>query len=180
MPDAEALQAFPHLELRKGARSFVFAEGRPEARVMVVGDSPDREDDRAGRPFAGARCTLLDRMLGEIGLDRKDSAYLTLLSPWRPVPEDRLDPADSRLLAPFLRRHIALAQPDVVILLVAAPCEALLGSGGVSRLRGSWVDVLGRPALPMQPPDYLMRVPAAKRDAWADLLSVRARLEDGS
>ena len=80
------------------------------------------------------------------------------------------------MLRPFLLRHIELAQPDLLIPMGNVACEALLGQRGILRLRGTWTEALGRPALPMLHPAYLLRTPAAKREAWADLLSLQARL----
>ncbi|GGL56503.1 uracil-DNA glycosylase [Wenxinia marina] len=178
---AAAMAAFPHCELRKGARNFVFADGRPEARVMVVGEAPGREEDLEGRPFVGRAGQMLDRMFGAIGLgrDRPDpgaALYITNVLPWRPPGNRAPDPAEIAMLLPFLTRHVQLAQPDVLVLMGNTPCQALLGRAGILRLRGQWTEALGRPALPMTHPSYLLRTPEAKREAWADLLSLKARL----
>jgi len=80
-------------------------------------------------------------------------------------------------MLPFLRRHITLAAPEVIVMMGNTPCQALLGRAGITRIRGEWTQVLGLPALPMVHPAYLLRQQMAKREAWADLLSLRARLE---
>ena len=80
------------------------------------------------------------------------------------------------MMLPFLQRHIALAGPDIIVLMGNTPCQALLGRTGITRMRGDWAEVMGRPALPMFHPAYLLRNPAAKREAWADLLKLKARL----
>ena len=82
------------------------------------------------------------------------------------------------MLLPFLKRHIELAQPDVLILMGNTACQALLGSSGITRLRGTWTKVMGLPAMPMFHPAYLLRTPARKRESWADLLEVNARLKE--
>ncbi|MEL6210833.1 MAG: uracil-DNA glycosylase family protein, partial [Pseudomonadota bacterium] len=76
-------------------------------------------------------------------------------------------------------RHIALAAPDVLVVVGNHACQALLGKRGITRLRGDWTEAQGKPAIPMFHPAYLLRTPAAKREAWADLLSLKARLRDG-
>lgn len=81
------------------------------------------------------------------------------------------------MMAPFLSRHVALADPDVIVLMGNAACAAALGHRGILRLRGHWTEAFGRPALPMTHPAYLLRQPGAKREAWADLLELRARLD---
>ena len=82
------------------------------------------------------------------------------------------------MMLPFLRRHIELADPEVVVLMGNFACQALLGKKGITRLRGAWTTAQDRPALPMFHPAYLLRNPIAKREAWADLLSLKARLDD--
>lgn len=80
------------------------------------------------------------------------------------------------MLKPFLVRHIELADPKVLVLVGNWACHALLGKTGITRLRGNWAEVLGRPAMPMTHPAYLLRRPEFKREAWADLLEIQARL----
>lgn len=178
---AETMAAFDGCELKKGARSFVFSDGNPAARVMIVGEAPGRDEDIQGKPFVGRAGQLLDRMLAAIGLSRTSpdamsAVYITNLLPWRPPQNREPTPAELAMLTPFLERHIQLADPDVLILMGNTPCEALLGKRGILRMRGAWADVLDRPAMPMTHPAYLLRNPAAKREAWADLLEIRARL----
>ncbi|MEJ8562852.1 uracil-DNA glycosylase [Yoonia sp. GPGPB17] len=176
-----AMQAFDHCELKKGARSFVFCDGNPAARVMIIGEAPGREEDRAGRPFVGRAGQLLDRMLEAIQMgraadDAARSVYITNVLPWRPPSNRTPEKAEIAMMLPFLERHIALADPEIIVLMGNTPCQALLGRTGITRMRGNWVEVLGKPCLPMFHPAYLLRNPIAKRDAWADLLALNARL----
>ncbi|MEQ3624463.1 MAG: uracil-DNA glycosylase [Celeribacter sp.] len=180
---AAAQEGFDHCDLKRGARSFVFADGRPEARVMIIGESPGAEEDRAGRPFVGQAGRMLDRMFAAIGLtrdaaDAEQAFYVCNVLPWRP-PQNR-DPqaAEVAMMLPFVKRHIALVDPDLLVLMGNHPCGALLGKRGITRLRGQWAEVEGRPALPMFHPAYLLRNPDLKREAWADLLNLQARLRD--
>ena len=181
---ASAMEAFEHCALKRGARSFVLSDGNPVARVMIVGEAPGRDEDRIGRPFVGRAGQLLDRMLAPIGLDRTatDAAhavYITNVLPWRPPQNRTPEPAEIAMMLPFLEAHIALADPEVLILMGNTPCQTLLGRSGITRMRGHWTEALNRPVLPMFHPAYLLRNPAAKREAWADLLDLQARLRDG-
>ena len=81
------------------------------------------------------------------------------------------------MMLPFLERHIALAQPEILIAMGNISCQALLGRRGISRLRGGWTEAFGLPLMPMFHPAYLLRTPEAKRDTWADLLEVDAKLK---
>ncbi len=179
---ADLQAGFEQCDLKKGARNFVFADGRADARVMVIGEAPGRDEDLEGRPFVGRAGQLLDRMFAAIGLSRTaDTAekglYITNVLPWRPPGNRDPDPAEIAMMLPFLARHVELAAPDLVVLMGNTPCAAALGQRGILRMRGRWVEAFGRPALPMTHPAYLLRNPAAKREAWADLLSIRRRLE---
>ncbi|MEL6565767.1 MAG: uracil-DNA glycosylase [Pseudomonadota bacterium] len=174
-----ALAAYEHCELKRGARNLVFSDGVPGARVMIVGEAPGRDEDREGKPFVGRAGQLLDRMLGAIDLSRDASVYITNVLPWRPPQNRDPKPDEIAMMQPFLDRHIALADPDVLVVVGNHACQALLGKRGITRLRGDWTESRGKPALPMFHPAYLLRNPAAKREAWADLLSLKARLRDG-
>ena len=177
-----AIAAFDHCDLKKGARSTVFADGNPAARVVILGEAPGREEDQEGLPFVGRAGQLLDRMFEAIGLSRQSAdpasaLYITNVLPWRP-PQNR-DPSaeEIAMMRPFVERHIELVNPDIIVAMGNTPCMALLGEKGILRLRGTWAQAINRPVLPMTHPAYLLRTPAAKREAWADLLSLKARLQ---
>lgn len=178
---AEAQAAYDLCALKKGARNFVFCDGNPKARVMIIGEAPGREEDLEGRPFVGRAGQLLDRMFAAIGLSRTapDPAaalYITNVMPWRPPGNRDPEPDEIAMMLPFLTRHVELANPDLIVLMGNTPCAAALGTRGILRLRGKWATAFGKPALPMTHPAYLLRTPAAKREAWADLLEIKARL----
>lgn len=179
---AEAQQAYDGLQLKRGARNFVFSDGDPKARVMVIGEAPGEEEDAQGRPFVGRAGQLLDQMFAAIGLGRAtpDAAraiYIGNVLKWRPPGNRRPSPEEIALSLPFLRRQVELADPEVIVLMGNTPCLAVLQREGILRLRGTWTEGFGRPALPMTHPAYLLRNPIAKREAWADLLSLADRLK---
>ena len=176
-----AMSAFDHCELKRGARNLVFADGNPQARVMIIGEAPGRDEDREGRPFVGRAGHLLDRMLAAIDLGRdvqasENAAYITNVLPWRPPQNRDPKPEEIAMLLPFLERHVEMIDPEVIVLMGNISCQAGLGRRGITRLRGKWAEAYGRPALPMFHPAYLLRNPHAKREAWADLLELKARL----
>jgi len=176
-----ALAAFELCELKRGARNLVFADGSPQARVMIIGEAPGRDEDREGKPFVGRAGMLLDRMLAAIDLGRARpdpaaSVYITNILPWRPPQNRDPSPEEIAMLRPFVERHIELVAPDLIVLMGNISCLAMLGRKGITRMRGNWEEVLGRPALPMFHPAYLLRSPHAKREAWADLLNLKAKL----
>jgi uracil-DNA glycosylase family 4 len=178
-----ALEQFDGLALKQTALSTVFADGNPEADVMVIGESPGQDEDRKGLPFAGKAGALLDRMLASIGLDRSTS-YLTNVMPWRLLESRKPSPEEVAMCMPFIARHIELVDPQVLILFGGVAASALLARHeGVNRLRGRWFDYsspgLPRPvpAMATFPPNYLLSTPEAKRLVWRDLIQVRKRLD---
>ncbi|WP_342586284.1 uracil-DNA glycosylase [Methylobrevis pamukkalensis] len=176
------LADFRGCNLRLTAKNMVFADGNPQARLMLVGEAPGRDEDIEGRPFVGRSGKLLDRMLAAIGLDRS-SAYIANVIYWRP-PGNR-DPSDLEvsICRPFILRQIELVNPAVLMFLGNQPSKALVGRdamAGIRKFRGRWrtFDIAGRPVplMPTYHPAYLLRQPIEKRLAWRDFLEVKARL----
>jgi DNA polymerase len=187
---AAAMEGFD-CELKPGARRFVFADGTAGAPLMVVGEAPGREEDQEGRPFVGAAGQLLDRMLGAIGRDRaapepSRAVYITNVLPWRPPGNRTPSEAEVARWTPFLRRHVELAKPWVLLIAGNTPARALLGRAGITRLRGQWQEVPGLPpAMPTFHPSYVLHKeanPSEHREArgmvWQDLQAVRDRLRE--
>lgn len=171
-----ALERFEHCALKRGARNLVFGEGAAGARVMVIGEAPDREGDREGKPFVGQAAALLGRMFGAIGLSLEENVYATTVMPWRLLNQSGPSPEEVAMMRPFMARHVALAKPELVVLMGNISCDAALGARGITRLRGTWGEAYGVAVMPMFPPETLLRQPGLKREAWADLLEIKARL----
>lgn len=184
-PDLEALraalEAFEGCALKKTASRLVFADGNPEARLMIIGEAPGREEDEIGRPFVGRAGQLLDRMLKTIRLDRSQ-VYVANTVPWRPPGNRTPTPQEMAVCLPFILRQIELCAPDILVTMGAPAAQTLLASKeGILRLRGRWLEFAtgGRkiPALPMLHPAYLLRSPAQKNLAWRDLRALKAKLD---
>lgn len=178
-----AIAAFELCQLKRGAKSLVFADGNPQARVMIIGEAPGRDEDIQGKPFVGRAGQLLDRMLAAIDLgrdvpDAKKSVYITNILPWRPPQNRDPKPEEFGMMMPFVARHVELVKPDVLVLMGNISCQAVLGRRGITRLRGNWTQALDKPVIPMFHPAYLLRQPAAKKHAWADLLELQAKLRE--
>jgi DNA polymerase len=177
-----AIDGFDGCGLKVTAKSLVFADGNPNAGVMLVGEAPGAEEDRQGLPFVGASGQLLDKMLAAIGLDRT-SVYISNILPWRPPGNRKPTSQETLTCLPFIERHIELAAPKVLVLLGGTAAGTLLDTTeGITRLRGKWQTYraggLEIDALPTYHPAYLLRQPGLKRDAWRDLLEIRRRLAD--
>lgn len=173
-----ALLAFEGCALKHTASNLVFADGNPEARIMLIGEAPGRDEDRTGLPFVGAAGQLLDKMLASIGLDRTN-VYICNILPWRP-PGNRTPTAEeTTLLWPFLRRHIQLKAPEIIFALGGSSAKLLLEeTTGILKLRGQirhcdfGLDA-PVPVLPSLHPAYLLRSPGQKRLSYQDLLQLQ-------
>lgn len=175
---SELQSTFTHCDLRKGAGHFIFAQGQAGARVMILTDAPNPDEDRAGKLFVGRQGHLLDQMLAAIGLGRQSpdltqSVYILPTLPWRTPANREPEAEELAMMLPFLRRHIQMAAPDVIVLMGNQAPRALLGE---RPRRGHWLEIMGIPALAMTHPRMLLLAPEAKREAWADLLSLKAKL----
>ena len=178
----QALEAFDGCALKKTASNLVFSDGNPEAPVMFIGEAPGGDEDRMGLPFVGAAGQLLDKMLAAIGFDRQH-VYITNILPWRPPGNRTPSSEEVALLWPFLRRHIQLKAPQVIFALGGSSAKLLLNTTtGILKLRGQTQEVdfgdaghpMMIPVLPSLHPAYLLRAPVMKRQAFADLLTLKA------
>jgi DNA polymerase len=175
-----ALAGFDGCTLRKTAMNTVFAAGNPQARLMIVGEAPGADEDRQGLPFVGLSGQLLDRMLAAIGMDR-ETVYISNILPWRPPGNRKPTAEEVETCLPFLKRHVELVGPKVLMLLGGTAAGALLATTtGITRLRGKWQNYPGEagaiPAMPTFHPAYLLRNPSLKQQSWRDLQAVRDRL----
>lgn len=179
-----ALDNFKGLAIKRTATQMVFADGQPNARVMFVGEAPGADEDRLGRPFVGVSGKLLDRMLAAIGLDRAENAYISNVINWRPPGNRNPDAGEIAVSMPFIQKHIALVNPEVVIFVGGVAAKSMLDTTqGITRLRGRWAEytnpAMSRaiPSLCMLHPAYLLRSPQQKSLAWQDLLMLKAKLK---
>jgi DNA polymerase len=177
-----ALEAFDGCTLKRTAQKTVFADGNPQAKLMLVGEAPGGDEDRQGLPFVGRAGQLLDRMLGAISLNR-NQVYIANVVPWRPPGNRTPTPQETAICLPFIRRQIELCNPDILVCLGAASMQTLLGvKDGILRTRGRWFDypLAGRKirAIATLHPAYLLRSPAQKRMAWRDLQDIAKALRE--
>jgi uracil-DNA glycosylase len=176
------MAAFDGCNLKFTAKNLVFADGNPNAAVMLVGEAPGRDEDIEGLPFVGRSGRLLDRMLAAIGLDRT-SAYIANVIPWRPPGNRTPTPHETEICRPFIERQIELVNPKVLVNLGGPSAKTLLNTTeGILRLRGNWrvhttASGIAIPAMPTLHPAYLLRTPAHKKLAWRDFLEVKAKLQ---
>ena len=179
-PNLDALRAlmegFEGCALKSTATRLVFADGNPQAKIMLVGEAPGRDEDIEGLPFVGRSGKLLNLMLAAIGLDRT-KVYIANVIPWRP-PGNRTPTAqETQTCLPFIKRQIELVNPDILVTLGNPSTQTLFAtSEGIMKTRGRWRDydtgTRSIRALATFHPAYLLRQPSYKRMAWLDLRSI--------
>lgn len=191
-----AIASFEGLAIRKTATNMVFCDGNPSAKIMLVGEAPGADEDRQGKPFVGVSGQLLDRILACIGLSRKEedpdkAVYISNILNWRPPGNRTPTQAEIDISLPFIERHIALVKPKVLILAGGVSAKGLLGRDeAISKLRGKFQtytpltqgiaeEGFSLPSIATYHPAYLLRTPSQKGLVWADMLMLKARIDQG-
>ena len=179
-----AMSEYEGCSLKSTATNLVFSDGRENAMVMLVGEAPGADEDRQGKPFVGVSGQLLDKMLLSIGLDRS-SVYISNIIPWRPPGNRQPTPKEIDLCLPFIRRHIQLINPSLLVLVGGTAAKSLLDKKeGIMRLRGRWFEYAADesdtiiPALPIFHPAFLLRSPVQKSNTWKDLIQIKRKLTE--
>jgi len=179
---AAALAAFDGCGLKATATQMVFADGNPDADIMIVGEAPGAEEDRLGKPFVGQSGKLLDRMLAAIGLDRT-TVYISNIVNWRPPGNRQPNASEIAISLPFIERHIALMRPKILLCAGGTSAAALLATReGITRIHGRWFErsfpdlPAPVPTMPIYHPAFILRQPGMKRDVWRDLLVLKHRM----
>ncbi len=182
------IQNFDAGALSDGAHQAVIARGNPAADVMILGEAPGRDEDRAGKPFVGRSGQFLDKMFAAIDMD-ESNLYISNGVFWRPKGNRTPTPDETKMCLPFVERHIALIAPKILICVGGSSAKTMLDTQtGITRLRGQWGEYTLKnpdrsdgaviPLLPMYHPAFVLRKPAAKRECWLDLLSLREKRND--
>ena len=173
----KTISSIKNCELKKNATNIVFADGNPKSKIMIIGEAPGSNEDQEGFPFVGRAGILLNKMLASINLDRK-SVYISNIINYRP-PENRR-PTDEEInrYLPFIKKHIEIIAPKILVLLGSTAMNALIGNDVViSKVRGQWIEKeFGQcktSVIVTFHPAFLMRQPTQKKLAWIDLKMIR-------
>ena len=173
----KSIDAIKNCSLKSSATNIVFSDGNPKSKIMLVGEAPGSNEDQEGLPFVGRAGALLDKMLASINLNRKN-VYISNIINYRP-PENRR-PTDEEVnrYIPFIKKHIEIINPKILVLLGSTAMNALIGNDIViSKARGKWIDKefgnCKTSVIITFHPAFLMRQPAQKKMAWIDLKMIR-------
>jgi DNA polymerase len=166
--------------LGKTRQCLVFGVGNPQARLLLVGEAPGREEDEKGEPFVGEAGRLLDRILFAMGLQR-DEVYICNVLKCRPPGNRNPEPDEVSTCEPFLIRQLTAIRPQIIVALGLFAVQTLLQSKvPIGKVRGTWQQYQGIPLMPTYHPAYLLRNPNGKREVWADMKQVVERLREGA
>lgn len=170
---------FKDCALKFGAKNTVFCDGNPEAKIMLIGEAPGEQEDLQGIPFCGKSGQLLDEVLSSIGISRAKNLYISNSIFWRPPANRKPTPEEMAICAPLVEKHIALIKPKLLILCGATAMEAVMGTTGITKAVGRFVDYknkyLSEPikAVPIFHPAFLLRNPISKKTTWQNMLVIK-------
>ena len=175
----EELGECARCKLAGGRTTLVFGTGNPKAALMFVGEGPGADEDQQGEPFVGKAGQLLTKMIEAMGF-RREQVYIANVVKCRPPSNRNPEPDEIEACEPFLRRQIEAVGPKVIVGLGNHAVQTLLQTTtGITKLRGAWTTYQGVRFMPTFHPAYLLRNPAEKKSAWADLQLVMAELGKG-
>jgi DNA polymerase len=175
-----AVDSFDSLPVRhEGGRAMVRGRGAAAPQLLVIGESPDIDEDLSGEAFAGKPGHMIDLALKAAGV--LDTTYLATCAFWRAAGGRPLTAEDLSLNAPFLHAMVRILKPKAILVLGSAAVSAVLNVDQPLRtLRGRVISYThSEPHIPVTasyPPTFLLRQPQAKAMLWADLLAITAKL----
>ena len=175
------IQNIQNCELKNNANKLVFNDGNNLSKIMIVGEGPGQKEDEIGKPFVGDAGMLLNKMLKAININR-EKVYITNVVNYRPPNNRKPEPSEITRYSNYLRKHISIIDPKILILMGSTAMESLFGSKiKISRERGVWKDIIinNKSYLCMITfhPAYLLRQPENKKYSWTDLKEIRKKID---
>ena len=169
-------------DLKNNAKKMVFSDGNINSKVMIVGEGPGEKEDEIGKPFVGDAGNLLNKMLSAININR-ESVYITNVVNFRPPNNRRPTSAEINRYSIFLREHILIINPKILIIMGSAAMEALVGNNiKISKDRGKWKEIIIKNktfiSIVTFHPAYLLRQPDQKKYSWSDLKEIRKKIDE--
>ncbi len=167
--------------LKESAKQIVFSDGNQNSHLMIVGEGPGQKEDEIGKPFVGDAGKLLDKMLKAINIERKN-IYITNVVNYRPPNNRKPEPSEITKYSEFLREHISIINPKILILMGSTAMESLFGNKiKISKERGVWKELIinQKTYLTMITfhPAYLLRQSDQKKFSWFDLKEIRKKID---
>ena len=177
----QEIDSIKDCKLKKNASRVVFADGNIQSLIMIVGESPGPKEDELGKPFVGETGTLLNNMLKAIKILRK-KVYVTNVVNYRPPNDRKPEQSEINRYSKYLREHISIIDPKILILMGSTAMEAILGiNKKISKERGQWKEVIIKQknykTIVTFHTAYLLRKPDQKKFSWEDLKIIRKEID---
>ena len=135
----KSIKIIKNCELKKSAQNIVFGDGNINSNIMLIGEGPGANEDAVGKPFVGRAGKLLDKMLAAIKLDRT-KVYISNVVNYRPPNNRKPTEKEIERYLPYLKTHIEIINPKILLLLGSTALNALVGNEIViSKARGKWI-----------------------------------------
>ena len=177
----ESIKMVEDCNLKSNSKNIVFNDGDINSPLMIVGEGPGQKEDEMGKPFVGDAGQLLDKMFKAININRHKT-YITNVVNYRPPNNRKPEPQEINRYSKFLREHISIIDPKILILMGSTAMESLFGSKlKISKARGSWKELIinNKTYLTMITfhPAYLLRQADQKKYSWSDLKEIRKKID---
>lgn len=181
----EAVENFDGVALKQMAMNTVFADGNPEAKIMLIGEAPGANEDKEGIPFCGDSGKLMDKMFEYAGFSRKEGLYISNTIFWRPPGNRKPTPEELRICRPFVEKHIALIAPNLLVCIGGTAVQGVWQEkSGITKIRGTYRPYSNQyttndiTSTALFHPSFLLRQPLQKRVFWHDILTMRKHLNE--
>ena len=168
--------------LKNKSKDLILGDGDINSPIMFIGEAPGEIEEKSGLTFQGDHGALLNKMLNAINLYR-DRVYIAYTINFRP-PNDRKPTSNEiKRYSTFLKDHISIIDPKVIILMGATATQAITNFyGKISDERGKWKEIIIKnktvPLIITYSPSYLIRFPENKKYSWEDLKKIRQKIKD--
>ena len=177
----QEINSIEDCKLKKNATRLVFADGNIQSLIMIVGEGPGQKEDQLGKPFVGDAGNLLNKMLKAINIER-EKIYITNVVNYRPPNNRKPEQSEIYRYSEYLKKHISIIDPKILILMGSTAMEAILGSNKrISKERGLWKEVIIKQnsykTIVTFHPAYLLRKPDQKKFSWEDLKIIRKEID---
>jgi uracil-DNA glycosylase family 4 len=176
------INSIENCNLKDNSQNLVLGDGNINSPIMLIGEAPGIEEDKSGTVFKGEVGELLDKMLMAIKIKRQN-IYCSYAINFRP-PEDRKPTSpEIKRYSIFLKEHIAIINPKIVILTGSSAMEAVTGiNSKISSERGKWKEIILKnktyPVMISFNPSYLIRFPENKKYSWVDLKKIEKKINE--
>ena len=176
------INSIENCKIKMNSKNLIIGNGNVSSSLMIIGETPGYEEDKSGLAYQGEIGNLLKKMFFAINVNLED-IYKTYSINFRPPNDRKPTTQEIKRYSIFLKEHISIIDPKILILMGTTAMEAVTGLGNqISNERGNWKEIIiGNKTIPVIitfNPSYLIRYPDKKKFSWEDLKKIRKKVED--